>query len=114
TVHGVPWYVETRLVFYRKDIAESLGITEPPTDWEGLVEMARSMQGGPDGTWGIALQPGGNGSWQTVLPFCWSNGGDVVSEDDTEFTFVSSENEEALAYYQSYFTEGIADPAPAE
>lgn len=114
TVHGVPWYVETRLVYYRRDIAESLGISEPPTDWEGLVEMARTMQGGPDGTWGISLQPGGNGSWQSVLPFCWSNGGDVVSEDSAEFTFVSPENEEALAYYQSYFTEGISDPSPAE
>ncbi|MGP9538774.1 sugar ABC transporter substrate-binding protein [Brachybacterium sp. AOP43-C2-M15] len=114
TVYGVPWYVETRLVFYRKDIAESLGITEPPTDWEGLFEMARTMQGGPDGTWGIALQPGGQGSWQTVLPLIWSNGGDVVSEDSDEFTFVAAANEEALAYYQSFFTEGISDPAPAE
>ena len=114
TVYGVPWYVETRLVYYRKDIAESLGITEPPTDWEGLIEMARTMQGGPDGKWGLALQPGGTGSWQTALPFCWSNGGDVVSEDGSEFTFVSPQNEEALAYYQSFFTEGVSDPAPAE
>ncbi|MGP5035920.1 extracellular solute-binding protein [Brachybacterium sp. JB7] len=113
-VYGVPWYVETRLVFYRKDIAEQVGVTEPPTDWEGLFEMARALQGGPDGTWGIALQPGGDGSWQTVLPLCWSNGGDVVSEDGGEFTFETSQNEEALAYYQSYFTEGISDPSPAE
>lgn len=114
TAYGVPWYVETRLVYYRKDIAEAAGITEPATDWDGLVEMAKAMQGQPDGKWGIALQPGGPGSWQTVLPLCWSNGGDVVSEGGEEFTFESPENEEALAYYQSYFTDGIANPAPAE
>lgn len=114
TAYGVPWYVETRLVYYRKDIAEAAGITEPPTDWDGLVEMAKALQSQPDGKWGIALQPGGAGSWQTVLPLCWSNGGDVVSEDGAEFTFESPQNEEALAYYQSYFTDGIADPAPAE
>ncbi|MFC5330853.1 sugar ABC transporter substrate-binding protein [Brachybacterium fresconis] len=114
TVYGVPWYVETRVVFYRKDIAEEVGITEPPTDWEGLFEMARAMQGGPEGEWGIALQPGGDGSWQTVLPLFWSNGGDVVTEAGDEFTFASAENEEALAYYQSYFTEGVSDPAPPE
>ncbi|GAA4523986.1 extracellular solute-binding protein [Brachybacterium paraconglomeratum] len=114
TAYGVPWYVETRLVYYRKDIAEAAGITEPATDWDGLVEMAKAMQGQPDGKWGIALQPGGPGSWQTVLPLCWSNGGDVVSEAGDEFTFESPENEEALAYYQSYFTDGIANPAPAE
>src|SRR5690606_4296018 len=32
TVYGVPWYVETRVVYYRKDLAEKAGITEPPTD----------------------------------------------------------------------------------
>lgn len=114
TLYGLPWYVETRLVYYRTDIAEAVGITEPPTDWDGLQEMARAMQGSPDGRWGIALQPGGQGSWQTVLPLIWSNGGDVVSEGGDEFTFESAENEEALAYYQSFFTEGISDPAPAE
>ena len=114
TVYGVPWYVETRLVYYRKDIAESLGITEPPTDWEGLIEMARTMQGGPDGKWGLALQPGGTGSWQTLMPLIWSGGGNVVDEAGTAFTFESAQNEEALAYYQSFFTEGVSDPAPAE
>lgn len=114
TAYGVPWYVETRLVYYRKDIAEAAGITEPPTDWDGLLEMAKALQNQPEGKWGIALLPGGAGSWQTVLPLCWSNGGDVVSESGEEFTFESPQNEEALAYYQSYFTDGIADPAPAE
>ena len=112
--YGVPWYVETRLVFYRTDLAEQAGITEPPTDWEGLTAMATAMQEQADAEWGIALQPGGTGSWQTVVPLMWSNGGAVVSEDASEFTFDSPENTEALAYYQSFFDEGIADEAPAE
>lgn len=114
TVYGVPWYVETRLVYYRTDIAEAAGITEPPTDWEGLFAMARALQEQPGGSWGLALQPGGQGSHQSVLPFIWSAGGAVVSEDGSEFTFSSTQNEEALAYYQSYFTDGVANPTPAE
>lgn len=114
TAYGVPWYVETRLVFYRTDLAEQAGITEPPTDWEGLTAMASALQEQADAEWGIALQPGGTGSWQTVVPLMWSNGGGVVTEDNSEFTFDSAENTEALAYYQSFFTDGIADDAPAE
>lgn len=114
TAYGVPWYVETRLVYYRTDLAEQAGITEPPTDWEGLVAMAQAMQEKADATWGIALQPGGTGSWQTVLPLMWSNGSGVVTEDNSAFTFETPENTEALAYYQSYFTDGICDQAPAE
>lgn len=114
TVYGVPWYVETRVVYYRKDLAEKAGITEPPTDWEGLVALAQALQKKADAEWGISLQPGGTGSWQTVMPLIWSNGGNVVDETGTEFTFESGQNEEALAYYQSYFTDGLADPAPAD
>ena len=36
TSFGVPWYVETRLVYYRTDLAKKAGITTPPTDWDGL------------------------------------------------------------------------------
>lgn len=114
TVYGVPWYVETRVVFYRKDLAEEAGITEPPTDWDGLVALAQAYQEQADATWGISLQPGGTGSWQTVMPLIWSNGGNVVDEAGGAFTFESPQNEEALAYYQSYFTDGIANPAPAD
>ena len=114
TSYGVPWYVETRLVFYRTDIAEKAGITEAPTTWEGLKDMAKAMQDKGGATWGIALQPGATGSWQTVVPFMWSNGGEIINDDMSEFTFDEDKNVEALAYYQSYFTDGIANKAPAQ
>lgn len=112
--YGVPWYVETRVVYYRTDIAEAAGITEPPTDWEGLKDMAAAMKTQPGVDWGISLQPGGTGSWQTLVPFMWQAGGDVVNDDSTEFTFDTEQNAEALAYYQSFFTDGLANSAPAE
>ena len=43
-VYGVPWYVETRLLYYRTDIAEKAGITAAPTTWEELKAMAAAMQ----------------------------------------------------------------------
>lgn len=112
TSYAVPWYVETRLLYYRTDIAEAAGITEPPATWDDLKAMAQAMQGQEGVRWPISLQPGGTGSWQTVLPLMWSNGGEVVNADQTEFTFDTPENTEALEYYQSFFTEGLANPAP--
>lgn len=32
--YAVPWYVETRLPFYRRDIAERAGVKTPPQTWE--------------------------------------------------------------------------------
>ncbi|RMB59728.1 sugar ABC transporter substrate-binding protein [Tessaracoccus antarcticus] len=114
TSYGVPWYVETRLVFYRTDIAKKAGITEAPTTWEGLHDMAKAMQDKGGSKWGISLQPGQTGSWQTVVPFMWSNGGEIVNKDMTAFTFDDPKNVEALKYYQSFFTDGIANKAPAQ
>jgi len=112
TSYGVPWYVETRVVFYRKDLAAKAGITTMPTDWAGLKAMAQAMQTKAGAKWGIDLQPGGQGSWQAVLPFAWSNGAEVATADEKKFTFDTPETTEAVKYFQSFFTDGIADKQP--
>ena len=112
TSYGVPWYVETRLVYYRTDIAEQAGYTEVPTDWEGFKQMAADMQSKGGADWGISLQPGGVGSWQTVLPLAWTNGAEIATEDAYQFN--TPETVEAVEYFQSFFTDGIANPAPPE
>ncbi|MFP5417193.1 MAG: sugar ABC transporter substrate-binding protein [Actinomycetes bacterium] len=114
TSYAVPWYVETRLVYYRTDLAQQAGITSPATDWDGLKEMARAMKERGGAEWGISLQPGQTGSWQTVLPFMWSNGGEIMNAAGSAFTLDDAKNVEALAYYQSFFNEGLANKAPVE
>ncbi len=72
---GVPWYVETRLLYYRKDIAEKAGITAPPATWDDLKAAAKAMQEKGGAKYGISL---GTKNWQEYLPFLWSNGGDIT------------------------------------
>src|SRR5215207_1855064 len=38
TSYGVPWYVETRVLFYRTDLAEAAGYSEAPATWDDLKE----------------------------------------------------------------------------
>lgn len=109
TSYGVPWYVETRLVYYRTDLAEQAGWTEPPTDWDGLKQMASDMQSKAGAEWGIGMQAGGTGSWQTVMPFAWSNGAELTKDDGTAYNFDDPKTAEAVEYYQSFFTDGISD-----
>ncbi|GLY95173.1 sugar ABC transporter substrate-binding protein [Actinoplanes sp. NBRC 103695] len=111
TSYGVPWYVETRVIYYRTDIAAKAGITKPPATWAELSAMAKAMQGA-GAKWGINLQPGKTGSWQSVMPFAWSNGVEV--SDGTKYTFDSPEMVEALRFYQSFFTGKLAPTELAE
>jgi multiple sugar transport system substrate-binding protein len=110
TSYGIPWYVETRLVYYRTDLAKKAGYTTPPKDWAGLKAMAKAMQDKAGAKWGIGLQAGGTGSWQSIMPFAWSNGANL-SKDGKSYSFDTPEMQEAVKYYQSYFTDGIADKA---
>jgi len=111
TSFGVPWYVETRLVYYRTDLAKKAGITSPPTDWDGLKTMAKAMQDKAGAKYGIGLQAGGTGSWQSVMPFAWSAGADLTKDGGKAYNFDSPEVLKASQYYQSFFTDGISDKA---
>ncbi|MDX3663073.1 sugar ABC transporter substrate-binding protein [Streptomyces sp. ID05-26A] len=113
--YGIPWYVETRLLYYRKDLAKTAGYETPPKDWQGLKEMAKALQAKAGAKFGIGLQAGGTGSWQSLLPFAWSNGASLTKNDNGAYNFDSPELKEALEYYGSFFAEGIADKgAPAQ
>jgi multiple sugar transport system substrate-binding protein len=102
-VYGVPWYVETRLLYYRTDIATTAGITAPPATWDDLMAMAKAMQSKGGAKWGISL---GTMNWQEYLPFLWSNGGDVVDAQG-KFVLNSPQAVEALTYYESFFKAGL-------
>ncbi len=106
TSYAVPWYVETRLIYYRTDLA---GEAAAPATWDDLKAMTAAMQEA-GAEYGISLQPGGTGSWQTWMPFFWQAGGEIMGEDGS-FTLDGEPCVEALTYYDSYFTDGLTPPA---
>lgn len=108
TSYGVPWYVETRVLYYRSDLAEKAGWSQPPKTWDELKAFAQDLEKKAGVEYGISLQPGQTGSWQTMLPFAWSNGATVTNDAGTEYTIDSPEMVEALKYYKSFFADGLS------
>lgn len=111
---GVPWYVDTRVIFYRTDLAAKAGYTSPPATWDDFKAMMKAMQTKAGAKWGINLPTGGSGtgSFQSALPFVWSGGADLMNSGGTKWTLNTPQMTAALRYYQSFFTDGIADPNP--
>ncbi|HYN34615.1 MAG TPA: sugar ABC transporter substrate-binding protein [Ilumatobacteraceae bacterium] len=110
--YGVPWYVETRLVYYRTDLAAQSGIEDPPGDWDQLSALAEGLQAA-GAQYGISLQPGGVGAWQTFMPFFWQAGGEIV-DDDNAFTLGGDPCVAALTYFDSFFEEGLAQDSVSD
>lgn len=105
--YGVPWYVETRVLYYRADLAEEAGL-EPPTTWEEMTAFAQGLQS-TGSEFGLQLPMGdAEDSNQVIMPFYAQAGGEVLTEDGSAYAFDEAALTQALEYYASFFTEGIA------
>lgn len=101
-IYGVPWYVDVRAMYYRSDLLSEAGFEGPPANWEELKEAGRKLSA--SGKFGIDLP---NSDEQTLLPFIWQNGGEILN-DQGEIVIDSPEAVQALEYYVSFFEEEIA------
>src|SRR5262249_12333354 len=44
-LYGIPWYVDTRLLFYRRDLLQQAGFVKPPeawSDWKGMLSAIQA------------------------------------------------------------------------
>ncbi|MFI6322870.1 sugar ABC transporter substrate-binding protein [Nonomuraea sp. NPDC050556] len=110
TLYGVPWYVDTRVLFYRKDILDKAGIKEAPKTWDELKAAAKAAQSKGGAKYGMYLPPGKAGAADVFMPWIWQQGSDILGADG-KFTFDSPETVKALTYYQSFFTGKLAPTA---
>jgi multiple sugar transport system substrate-binding protein len=109
---GVPWYVETRVLYYRTDLFDKAGISGPPTNQAELLDAARKLKK-VTGKYGLGMLPNTGGQWQEWLPFVWQKGGAVFDTNNAP-TFTSPQVVEAVDYYASFYSEKLAPPSPAK
>lgn len=43
-LYGIPWYIDTRLLFYRRDLLRDAGFNAPPESWSEWVEMLAAVK----------------------------------------------------------------------
>lgn len=106
----VPWYVDTRVLYYRKDLAKKAGWTKAPKNWEELHQFSSDLQSKAGADWGLRLPAGGSGSFLNTLWMPWSAGAELMNDDQSAWTLDTPEFAEAYEYLASYFEDGIADP----
>lgn len=44
TLYGLPWYVDTRLMYYRRDLLEQAGFKSPPATWDEWMQMLAAIK----------------------------------------------------------------------
>jgi multiple sugar transport system substrate-binding protein len=106
--YALPWYVDTRLFFYRTDLLAAAGFTEPPTTWEGWLQAMTQLKATRDGERHAILLP--INEWQLPVILALQRGASLLRDRDQYGDFQHPRFREAFAFYLTMFERGLAPP----
>ena len=107
-VVGVPIITEQEVLYYRKDLLEKAGYTNPPKTLDELKSMAAKIKADNPGVAGFVARTGKSPAVTQFSSFLYSFGGDWVDESG-KATVSTPEAKEAYAFYGGL----IKDHGPA-
>jgi multiple sugar transport system substrate-binding protein len=106
--YGVPWYVDTRVLFYRRDLLAQAGFDSPPRDWGEWLRMLEAIE-----------QRVGPGRYALLLPLnefepfvaLWLQQGEPLLRDGGRWgNFRSPGFERTLRFYLGMYQRHLAPP----
>jgi multiple sugar transport system substrate-binding protein len=105
TLQCMPQNLSSLVVYYNKDLFAQEGLSEPPDQWtwDEMVAAAKPVTKDLDGDgvidqWGLGVEA----SIIRLAPFIWSNGGQVVDDEQTP-TRLAVDSPEAVEAMQKFF-----------
>ena len=112
-LYGVPWYTDAGLLYYRKDLLEKAGFSEPPVTWDELKEMALKIKQDEGIKFGFVFQGAQyEGGVCNGCEYIWSHGGDILDPDDPSKVIIESpESIAGFATERSMITDGVTEKA---
>ena len=107
-LYGVPWYVDTRLLFYNRDLLAQAGFTSPPRTWSEWTRMLAAVQSrmGPD-RFSVLLPLN---EFEPLLVLALEEPDPLLKDDGRFGNFESPGFRRALEFYAQAFARGWAPP----
>lgn len=98
---GVPWYVDTRALFYRTDILEDAGYPDGPKTWDDMVDASEQLTARGDDQYAIDLLAD-----DPQFPFvmAWEQGWDYDLDKGAE-NFDDPAFQEAIELHHTFYDE---------
>jgi multiple sugar transport system substrate-binding protein len=107
-VYGIPWYIDTRLLFYRKDLLARAGFAEAPRDWqEWMRALAAVKANAGSGNYAIFLPLN---EFEPLLNLAVQEPDPLLRDNDTRGNFESAGFRRAFDFYVDMFRRGWAPP----
>ncbi len=119
-IYALPWYVDARVAYYRKDVFKKAGVNPKDafTNWSSFKQAMQKINGQViDGKKIAALGYPGKNDWNLVhnlAPWIWNAGGDLFTPDKKHSAINSPEALQAITYYTSFAAEGLVPSSSLE
>lgn len=111
--YGMPWFTDTGLLYYRKDLLEQSGFSGPPKTWDELQQMTEKVMQDSEIKFGYVFQ-GANyeGGVCNGLEFIWTHGGEALDPQDSNKVLIGSPEAVAgIETYRSMVASGVSPKA---
>lgn len=102
---ALPWYVDTRVLFYRSDRLRAAGWPAVPRDWGEWLRALGDLERAADGGYAILLPLD---DWQTPVILAMQQGAELLRGDAEWGNFESAQFRAAFAFYLDFFTRHLA------
>ena len=99
-LYGIPWYVDTRLLFYRSDLLKQAGFDAPPRDWAGWRRMLAALSHPERKVYGILLP---TNEYEQLLSLALQQPDPLLRDGDRYGNFESAGFKRALTFYVDTF-----------
>jgi multiple sugar transport system substrate-binding protein len=111
--YAVPWFTDAGMFYYRTDLLEGSGFSEPPKTWEEMKRMSERVRADQGTKFGFVFQGAQDeGGVVDALEHIWNAGGDVLDGD--RVVIDSPEAAEGLKLRRSLITDGVAPEASGD
>ena len=104
--YGIPWYVDTRVLFYRTDLLADAGYASMPTTWADWLEAMRRIKSKMTAQQYPLLIP--ITEWPPIVILGLQSGSSLLNAQGTEGAFSEPEFLRAFEFYVGLFNEKLA------
>ena len=106
--YGIPWYVDTRLIFYRTDILAKAGYKTFPTTWADWIASMKKIKTQMSARQYPLLMP--TNEWPQPVDFALETGSPILRDGGRYGAFEEPAFRKAFDFYISIYRQGLASP----
>jgi len=106
--YGIPWYVDTRLIFYRSDLLAKAGYKEFPRTWADWTAAMKKIKSRMTDKQYPMLMP--TNEWPQPVNFALETGSPILRDGGRYGAFEQGPFRKGFDFYLSFYRQGFASP----